>query len=167
MTMVKEPIYFQSKEYAEYRFLSNFQLSPIEMECPWWTHDGEVHVFASVEHYYQACKAALEEDYFKIKYAATPLEAKQLGSKVQMNGMWEHYSHGRFMHKECVMLDGLYAKFEQHADLREKLLATGNRPLYEYAPWGDTYWGVDKEFNGRNMLGVMLMQVRAVLGGRK
>ena len=56
---------------------------------------------------------------------------------------------------------------EQHPNLQELLLATGARPIYEYAPWGDTYWGVDATLNGRNMLGSMLMMVRSVLSAPK
>jgi predicted NAD-dependent protein-ADP-ribosyltransferase YbiA (DUF1768 family) len=56
----------------------------------------------------------------------------------------------------------LRAKFTQHVDLRELLLSTGNARLVETAT-------VDNEVNrlwgevggvGRNMLGVMLMELR-------
>ena len=59
----------------------------------------------------------------------------------------------------------LRAKFTQHPDLRELLLSTGDARLVETAT-------VDNEVNrlwgevngvGRNMLGVLLMEVRAEL----
>lgn len=59
----------------------------------------------------------------------------------------------------------LYAKFTQHADLRELLLSTGSARLVESAT-------VDNEVNrlwgevngvGRNMLGQLLMELRGRL----
>jgi len=37
--------------------------------------------------------------------------------------------------------------------------------LIEYAPWGDTYWGVDRSHKGLNRLGVLLMKRRDELMG--
>ena len=44
-------------------------------------------------------------------------------------------------------------------NLRDKLLATENRHLYENSPY-DYYWGIGKEHTGKNRLGELLMQVR-------
>lgn len=58
------------------------------------------------------------------------------------------------------MLIGLRAKFSQNKNLLEKLLATGNRELREHTP-RDKYWGDGgNNNNGKNRLGVLLMQVR-------
>ncbi len=51
------------------------------------------------------------------------------------------------------------AKFLQHSDLKEILLNTGDSHLIENAPW-DSYWGIGKDGNGKNMLGKTLMKVR-------
>lgn len=65
------------------------------------------------------------------------------------------------------MLRCLQAKFRQHADLSELLVATGAAQIVEAA-------NIDNEVNrrwghvngrGRNLLGRMLMRVRAELGG--
>jgi len=45
------------------------------------------------------------------------------------------------------------------ADLRAKLLATGNEELIEGNTWGDTFWGVC-DGKGLNKLGQLLMVVR-------
>ena len=60
------------------------------------------------------------------------------------------------------MLDVVRAKFDQHPDLAQKLLATGDEELVEGNDWGDIYWGVYKG-RGNNMLGKILMRVRAEL----
>lgn len=57
------------------------------------------------------------------------------------------------------MRDVLRAKFNQHEDLKQKLLETGNAILVEDSKT-DRFWGIGKKMNGNNMLGVLLMQVR-------
>jgi predicted NAD-dependent protein-ADP-ribosyltransferase YbiA (DUF1768 family) len=59
------------------------------------------------------------------------------------------------------MLDLLRLKF-QIPCLRDRLLATENRPLLEINEWGDTYWGVVNGV-GENRLGILLEQVRTEL----
>ena len=57
-----------------------------------------------------------------------------------------------------VMGDVLMAKFSD-PELRGKLLATDQSPLYEGNNWGDRYWGVVNG-EGENHLGRLLMAVR-------
>ena len=62
----------------------------------------------------------------------------------------------------------LHAKFAQHQDLRELLISTGTARLVESASVDNPvnrFWG---EVNGvgKNMLGVMLMELRAELTSR-
>ena len=52
----------------------------------------------------------------------------------------------------------LQAKFEQHPDLMEKLVATRS-PLVEYNDWNDKFWGVCDGV-GHNCLGRLLMELR-------
>jgi ribA/ribD-fused uncharacterized protein len=59
----------------------------------------------------------------------------------------------------------LRAKFEQHADLRELLLSTGQSRLVEAGTVNNAVnrlWG-EVDGKGANMLGIMLMEVRAEL----
>ena len=53
----------------------------------------------------------------------------------------------------------LFAKFAQ-PELRKLLCETGDADLVEGNTWGDKFWGVC-EGKGKNMLGLLLMQVRA------
>jgi len=60
------------------------------------------------------------------------------------------------------MLEVLRRKF-LHAELAQKLVATGDRYLVEGNTWGDTFWGMatkDGKLEGDNVLGDCLMQVR-------
>jgi predicted NAD-dependent protein-ADP-ribosyltransferase YbiA (DUF1768 family) len=59
----------------------------------------------------------------------------------------------------------LRAKFTQHADLRELLLSTGNMRLVEVGRTNNAVnrtWG-EVNGKGKNMLGVLLMELRAEL----
>lgn len=142
-------IYFQSKAWPEHRFLSNFHIAPI-------VHNGIV--YQTTEHFYQAQKAIDDDDLFHlIVNCDGPKEAKRLGAQVKIDKQrWEAI-------KDVIMLKALRLKFSQHDDLAEKLLATANVRLIEWAPWGDTYWGVDKNYQGQNKLGKLLMKVREEL----
>lgn len=60
--------------------------------------------------------------------------------------------------KRDIMLDILRLKFATPF-MRDKLNATGERPLVEGNTWGDTYWGVCRG-RGENHLGKILMQIR-------
>ena len=53
-------------------------------------------------------------------------------------------------------------KFETHEAIGELLRSTGDEELVEDAP-RDYYWGCGKDKTGRNMLGIILMEVRETL----
>ena len=54
-------------------------------------------------------------------------------------------------------------KFYRNLDIREKLLATGDKYLEEKNFWNDVFWGVDYKKGGENKLGKILMKVRECL----
>jgi ribA/ribD-fused uncharacterized protein len=56
----------------------------------------------------------------------------------------------------------LKAKFTQHPDLSKKLIATEKATLVE-ASKSDAFWGIGKKGNGKNMLGLLLMEIRTEL----
>lgn len=68
---------------------------------------------------------------------------------------------------------GYYSKFEQHEDLKEYLLSTGDKILVFASPY-DSVWGVKisadnkdiynpEKWQGKNLLGFVLMEVRDAL----
>ena len=67
---------------------------------------------------------------------------------------------------EKVKFDIMYeickAKFSQNAELKDKLLATGDEYLEEGNTWGDRIWGTVNG-KGQNNLGKILMRVREEL----
>jgi ribA/ribD-fused uncharacterized protein len=140
-----DPILFYGHRHAFYGWLSNFYASPFEVE-------GKT--YATVEHYFQAAKASNDFDHERIRNAEDPHTAKRLGRKVIIRKDWEEI-------KEDVMLFALSQKFMQHPKLAEWLLETGDAVLHENSPT-DPDWGWLKGA-GKDLLGKLLMQVRATL----
>ena len=66
--------------------------------------------------------------------------------------------------KVGIMREAVGAKFRQHAELGELLLATGDAKLVEHTE-NDDYWGDGGDGSGRNELGRILMAVRDALRG--
>ena len=132
--------------FGDYRWLSNFQISPTEL-------DGVI--YSSVENAFQAAKAA--PDARTAFLACTPSQAKTLGKQVDMNYPVKYWDAV----KSSIMFQLLKSKFKQ-PDLAVQLLATKGKYLEETNWWGDKFWGV---FNGAglNTLGYLLMKVREEL----
>ena len=86
-------------------------------------------------------------------------EAKSAGRNVLLRKDWEGV-------KDALMEEIVRAKFAQNPELLRQLVETGDMELIEGNRWHDTYWGVDTfSGEGENHLGIILMKVRAELGG--
>ena len=57
------------------------------------------------------------------------------------------------------MRDALKAKFGQHQELKSLLLSTGSAYLIEHTR-NDAYWADGGDGSGKNMLGILLMEIR-------
>lgn len=131
-----------------------------------FTVDGVT--YATSEHYMMANKAIVFCDtaiYHKILAAKTPKEAKALGKSIRgFNGViWNE-------HRIKIVVRGNEAKFSQNEPLKDYLLKTGDKVLVEASPY-DCIWGIGmgaddhyamnpKKWNGLNLLGFALMEVR-------
>jgi ribA/ribD-fused uncharacterized protein len=58
------------------------------------------------------------------------------------------------------MRTAVRAKFSSHAALRDLSLSTGDKELIELTT-NDYYWGCGTDGTGKNMLGKILMEIRA------
>lgn len=141
----------------EYKFLSNFHMSPIlwnEMEWP------------TVENAFQAAKSNDPEVREYIKKAETPNEAKRLGRRIQLSFRknWDNI-------RVEIMEEIVKLKFLQNINLATKLIETDNTMLVEGNNWHDNFWGncickkKCENIKGKNVLGNILMDVRKELGG--
>lgn len=115
-------------------------------------------IWPTVEHYYQGQKFAGTIHEEAIRTAETPTLAKRRAEELTP----DHRRADWATVKDRVMLAALRAKFQQHPDLCEQLLHTGDRELVEHTT-NDTYWGDGGDGRGRNRLGELLMRVRGEL----
>lgn len=132
----------------EFGCFSNFARSWIGLKGQGWP---------TVEHYFQAQKFVGTEYEDAIRLAKSPMIAKRMGRsrKYKLRPDWESI-------KDAIMHEGVLAKFTQHQELRSVLLATGDARLVEHTA-ADSYWGDGGDGSGKNMLGIILMNVREQL----
>lgn len=64
--------------------------------------------------------------------------------------------------KDDIMRKVVYQKFSNNYNLKQLLLETGMKNIIENSP-RDDYWGIGKNGNGKNMLGIILMEVRQAI----
>ena len=131
--------------FNQYEFLSNFHPAPVEFEGV---------IYPTVENAYQAAKSRdpkTRERFVNI----TPGQAKKLGQEIEIREDWEAVKLG-------VMFILLFEKIDEHEDLLEKLVETGNAHLEETNTWDDKYWRVCDGV-GENHLGILLMTVRGAI----
>jgi hypothetical protein len=148
-TNIQFPIIFSF--FKEYRFLSNFDKTPFYLCGYNWM---------SVEHYYQSAKCLDLKYQQDIINASSPGIARKLGQGCKLRDDWEKI-------KEGIMEEGVFAKFSQNKELKDKLIQTDGYYLIEGNDWGDSFWGYDiKKNRGQNRLGFILMEVRSFLKER-
>ena len=121
--------------------------------------DGERYI--SVEHLYQAARFQDQPERRALVLAEpTPKGAKKRARRAQpaeTRDDWDDL-------KASIMATGLRLKAEQHVRFRELLQSTGDRVLIEESA-RDGWWGAipvnDTELEGRNVLGLLLTELRS------
>lgn len=139
----------------------------------WWASPFTIEGinYKTAEHWMMAQKAALfnNHDIFqKILLAKSPAEAKELGRQVR------DFKEEIWLKKRSeIVLQGSLEKFGQNEELKLFLLNTKDRILVEASPV-DEVWGIGlatndekvknpNQWNGLNLLGFALMEVRDIL----
>lgn len=121
----------------------------------------EGRVFATAEHAYQAGKARKEEVREWILSAPTPGLVAMAAHGLYTWDIVPDWSQIKYDRMRQV----LRAKFTQHDDLRQLLLSTGDARIVEAGRVANVVnctWG-EVNGKGRNMLGVLLMELRTEL----
>lgn len=149
-TAVAPEIRFYRANEKPYGAFSNLFQRPIEFEGI---------AYPTSEHAYQAGKASKPAVREWILSAPTPALAAMAAHGLYVWDVVPDWAKIKFDRMRAV----LRAKFDQHADLRDLLLSTGDARLVEAGTVNNAVnrlWG---EVNGKgeNMLGVMLMELRA------
>lgn len=148
---------------------SSFRPTPgLRLPQGWYGHPSPAPLVEvlSVEHYFHACKARCLEDFLWILDAPSPAAAKRRGGprgergrRIELRPDWEQV-------KVAVMRLAHRGKHE-FPGYRRALLATADRVLVEDSPT-DFQWGgrdAGGGYGGRNLLGLVLMDIRAELIG--
>ena len=155
---VDDSIIYFSIDARKYSFLSNMYIHPIRL--------GKFH-YGSAEAAFQAQKFVNRPDgeaTMRLFLDTTPKQAKRLGGpRGRIPRMTPEEVEDWSTRRVDVMRRILGQKFED-PDLRERLLATGDRKLVERimtGRGGDSFWGTTKaKGRGCNVLGCMLMEIR-------
>lgn len=119
--------------------------------------------YQTSEHAYQAGKARKESVREWILSAPSPSLVAMAAHGLYVWDVTPNWSSTKFDRMRQV----LRAKFTQHEDLRDLLLSTGNSRLVEVAKTNNAVnrlWG-EVNGKGKNMLGVLLMELRDELRG--
>ena len=167
---------FQNHEELEFLFFWGHTVKEkITKACfsQWFPYEFEEDgiFYKTAEHYMMAGKAKLFDDneiLTEIINSDSPNRAKSLGRKVKNFDpqIWDGQKY------EIVKKANLL-KFSQNGKFREFLLSTSDKILVEASPY-DKIWGIgmlesDKKvnnpafWNGENLLGFALMEVRDLL----
>lgn len=111
----------------------------------------------TAEHYFQSRKFLDENVKEKIRAVESPMDAALIGRNRNYSLVknWESI-------KDEVMRVAVFAKFSQNDDIKEILLSTGDAKIVEHTK-NDSYWGDGGDGNGKNMLGLILMETRIKL----
>jgi ribA/ribD-fused uncharacterized protein len=153
-TAVREIRFYRANENP-YGAFSNLFQRPIEFEGT---------IYPTSEHAYQAGKARKPAVREWILNAPTPALAAMAAHGLYVWDVVPNWAQIKFDRMRAV----LRAKFDQHADLRELLLSTGSARLVETGTVNNAVnrlWG-EVDGKGENMLGVMLMELRAFYAQR-
>lgn len=152
----RDEIQFYRANEKPYGVFSNLYRRPIEFEG---------RVYPTAEHAYQAGKARRPEVKEWILAAPSPALLAMAAHGLYYWDVTPGWSKTKFDRMKKILI----AKFTQHQDLRDILLATGNKRLVESATVDNPVnrlWG-EVNGKGQNMLGRLLIEVRAELASNK
>lgn len=167
--MENEKAIFFWRENNKYGFLSNFYYSNFI--------DANNTKYICNEQYFISQKCLLFDEtnielYNKIMESKLPMVIKKLGRLVKNfdERIWEK-------EKYEIMKNGLRYKFNQNKLLKNKLLDTKMKSLYEASKY-DLIWGIgvdstqaskitESSYPGKNLLGKALMEIREEIRNKK
>lgn len=135
-----------------YGDFSNFSRHPITLKGKEWK---------TTEHYFQAQKFAGTEHEEAVRLCKKASEAAQMGRRrdLPLRADWESV-------KEGIMKEALVAKLNQHPQIKELLLSTGDEEIIEHTV-NDSYWGDGGDGSGKSRLGFLFMEIRKELRNEK
>lgn len=122
-------------------------------------------VFPTVEHAYQCARYTDKKIIEEIRNAPSPVLAWEISSK---NKQFQIPEFKEDEYKLKVMKDLMRLKAEQHRDVRDVLLNSGDLKIVKHivsGPPGDGFWDDGEDGTGLNHTGRMWMEIREELRG--
>lgn len=153
---MSDSIYFWkiNQKYGEFSqwFISTFSDGENEYNC--------------CEQYMMFMKAVLFND---LDIAAEILEQKDPKIQKKLGRKVKNFDYRKWNNfKEAIVFTANYYKFNQNNELKDLLLSTQPKHIYESSPY-DKIWGIGItkkqalngiKINGQNLLGIAIMDVR-------
>lgn len=134
----------------KYYMLSNLSAHAVKF-------DGRL--YPTSEHAYQASKFEDEKAIEEIRQAKSPLEAKAIAkSKFGTPAEKTDWQFDKLLTMERI----LKAKLDQHSEVKNALISTGNSEIIEDSPI-DAFWGCGEDGKGESHLGKIWMKLRSQL----
>lgn len=129
---------------------------------PYTAHAIEIDgvVYPTLEHAYQCQRYTDSKIIDEIRKAHSPVKAWEVSSK------YKHLQVPEFKneeHKLTVMKDLMRLKAEQHEEIRQALLDSGDLKIVKHIvtyPPGDGFWDDGEDGNGLNYTGRLWMEIR-------
>ena len=144
------PVNFYNRDEPFYELTNFFPCQSLIIDDSFWP---------TTEHYFQANKFVGTPYFHRIRQLQAPRDAfgfsRNPGVQRWIRTNWQTI-------KIDVMLKALRYKFSLGSDLAQILIRTRNRPIFEHTK-NDKFWGDGGDGKGLNMLGQLLMDVRAKL----
>ena len=154
-------ILFYKRDREDFGYLSNFYISPVEIEGVRYPH---------TEAYYQSQKSYSLDYRARILEKDRPSWSKYVGDSrlghpklsgkswfrqrpEDLRADWDEV-------KLSVMRTAVRAKFTQNRNLMKALMRTDDAKIIEDSA-SDEFWGCGSDGSGKNWLGVILMECRA------
>lgn len=148
--------------FEDYRFLSNFHLCDVYFEGLLYPSSESAYMAAKSTDLYtrQLFSSNPKNVIGEEKPVMRPAEARKFGQTIELRPDWDKIKYD-------MMLAIVFDKFWRNKDIREKLIATGDKYLEESCHWHDLYWAKcycpNHNGKGQNNLGDILMKVRNIL----
>ncbi len=144
-----DSVFFYERKHYE---LSNFSSHAVEI-------DGAIYLTS--EHAYQCMK--FDDQVVRNMI----IEAKSAFLSKRVSREYNHLAREDWNSiKVGVMESILRSKLAQHEDVRDSLMRTGNKIVYENSPT-DLFWGCGADMSGENHLGKLWMKIRDETFGEK
>jgi N-glycosidase YbiA len=112
--------------------------------------------YMTAEHAYQVAKFNDEKIARKIRNAPSAFLARQFGQ--EKNGRIDDLQNK----KVGIMREIIKAKLDQHQDVKNMLLETGEATIKKNYD-DDWFWGIGADGSGQNIMGKILMELRSEL----